>query len=140
LVRAKSIPETVSVTHVSSAFLLVTAVAGSDAPTVANSMKPQVVVRATRVCLIARIKRTTKYPLLDLIFSDDPREQEPAARRPTRNGLTAGEPRRDRAQIDVVFGQNLNILLSQLQPLLILSLVTRPVYPGGPSPFQGSWR
>jgi hypothetical protein len=59
LVRAKSIPETVSVTHVSSAFLLVTAVAGSDVPTVANSMKPQVVVRATRVCLIARIKRTT---------------------------------------------------------------------------------
>jgi hypothetical protein len=103
-------------------------------------MKPQVVVRATRVCLIARIKRTTKYPLLDLIFSDDPREQEPAARRPTRKGLTAGEPRRDRAQIDVVFGRNLNILLSQLQPLLILSLVTRPVYLGGPSPFQGSWR
>jgi hypothetical protein len=81
-----------------------------------------------------------EYPLLDLIFSDDPREQEPTARRPAPKGLTAGEPRRDRAQIDVVFGQKLIILLSQLQPLLILLLVTRPVYPGGPSPFQGSWR
>ena len=43
-------------------------------------------------------------------------------------------------QIAIVFGRILIILLSQLQPLLILSLVTRPVYPGGPSPFQGSWR
>ena len=43
-------------------------------------------------------------------------------------------------QIPVVLAPNPTILLSQLQPLLILSLVTRPVYPGGPSPFQGSWR
>jgi hypothetical protein len=43
-----------------------------------------------------------------------------------------------RVQIAVVFGLDRIILLSQLQPLLILSLVTRPVYPGGPSPFQGS--
>jgi len=43
-------------------------------------------------------------------------------------------------QIAVVFGRNPIILLSQLQPLLILSLVDRPVYLGGPSPFQGSWR
>lgn len=49
-------------------------------------------------------------------------------------------PSGDRVQIAVVFGPDPTILLSQLQPLLILSLVTRPVYPGGPSPFQGSWR
>ena len=49
-------------------------------------------------------------------------------------------PNGDRVQIAVAFGLNLIILLSQLQPLLILSLVTRPVYLGGPSPFQGSWR
>jgi hypothetical protein len=40
-------------------------------------------------------------------------------------------------QIAIVFGRILIILLSQLQPLLILSLVTRPVCSGGPSPFQG---
>jgi hypothetical protein len=49
-------------------------------------------------------------------------------------------PSGDRVQIAVVFGLNLIILLSQLQPLLILLLVTGPVYLGGPSPFQGSWR
>jgi hypothetical protein len=72
LVRTKSILETVHETHVSSAFLLVTASAGSDAPTVANSIKPQVVVLAARPCLIARVKRTTNGPASGLAFSDDP--------------------------------------------------------------------
>ena len=49
-----------------------------------------------------------------------------------RGGLTLG------VLIAVVFGQNLFILLSQLQPLLNNVGVTRPVCPGGPSPFQGS--
>ena len=57
-----------------------------------------------------------------------------------KEGLTGGGPTGDRIQIAVVFGPNPIILLSQLQPLLILSLVDRPVYLGGPSPFQGSWR
>lgn len=60
---------------------------------------------------------------------------------PTRQRVNGrGAPTAAALQITVVFGRNLLILLSQLQPLLILSLVTRPVYTGGPSPFQGSWR
>jgi hypothetical protein len=57
-----------------------------------------------------------------------------------QKGLTVEAAGSYRVQIAVVFGLDRIILLSQLQPLLILSLVTRPVYPGGPSPFQGSWR
>ena len=67
------------------------------------------------------------------------RQQGPATT-PRLKRLTAGAPDDDGGQITVVLGRNLIILLSQLQPLLILSLVTRPVCLGGPSPFQGSWR
>jgi hypothetical protein len=66
--------------------------------------------------------------------------QQPAPQPTAQKGLTAEAAGSYRVQIAVVFGLDLIILLSQLQPLLILSLVTRPVYPGGPSPFQGSWR
>ena len=49
--------------------------------------------------------------------------QQPAAQ-PSAERLTAGAPSGHRVQIAVVFGPNLIILRSQLQPLLILLLVT----------------
>ena len=68
-------------THVSSAFLRVIRGRSSDAATVANSTNRQVVVRAARPCLIARVKRTTMSRFSISIFSDDPAAQRPRPER-----------------------------------------------------------
>jgi len=100
-----------------------------------------VVAGGARSGSIEPIGHTTNVvPLLELAFSEHPRRRKHQRRHPALKGLTAEAAQRRRVQIAVVPARNLIILRSQLQPLLILLLVTRPVYPGGPSPFQGSWR
>jgi hypothetical protein len=143
LVHTKSIPETARVTHVSSAFRACAPSATSSSDAATDRQLNERDRRAGRATLLDRaLQAHDEWSRFSISFSAMTRRgarTSSAARRAEkvngRDGLNG-----DRIQTPVVFGRNRIILSSQLQLLLILSLATRPVYPGGPLPFQGSWR
>ena len=80
LVRAKSIPETVRMTHVSSAFLLAAAAASSDALR-GSQLNEATGCRLGHASVPDRSasNRPRMVSLLYLVFSGNPQVQEPAA-------------------------------------------------------------